>query len=146
MTSIPIDRGELQAATYASLRAHPTSEEAEALVKTLAATVQDHALAAGIRKNKRNGTAEKLGHAVGAFLANLLRACGDDEPTPNPWVYRSMHAKSFTGAAVSFRTFASLVDELKQLGFLQHVGGHEVDPEDRGKFAARSPRPRKSYQ
>jgi hypothetical protein len=137
MTSISIDQEELQAATYASLRAHPTSEEAKALVSTLAATVEDHALAAGTRKNKRKGTAEKLDYAMGAFLADLLRAYGDDEPTPNPWVYRSMHAKSFTGAAVSFRTFASLVDGLKQLGLLQHVDGHEVDPEDRGKFAAR---------
>jgi hypothetical protein len=128
---------ELRAATYASLRAHPTSEEAEVLVKTLATMVQDHALATGTRKNKRKNTAGKLDYAVGAFLADLLRAYGDDEPTPNPWVYRSMHAKSFTGASVKYRTFASLVDELKQLGFLQHVDGHEVDPEDRGKFAAR---------
>jgi hypothetical protein len=89
--------------------------------------VQDHALATGTRKNKRKGTAEKLDYAMGAFLADLLRAYGDDEPTPNPWVYRSMHAKSFSGAAVSFRTFAWLVDELKQLWFLQHVDGHK-DP------------------
>jgi hypothetical protein len=65
---------ELKTATYASLRAHPISEGAEALVKTLAAMLQDHALATGARKNKRNSTAEKLDYAVGAFLADLLRA------------------------------------------------------------------------
>jgi hypothetical protein len=131
------NKEELQAATYASLRAHPTSEEAKALVSTLAAMVDDHALATGARKNKRKSTAEKLDYAVGAFLADLLRPYGDNEPTPNPWVYRSMHAKRFNGASVSYRTFKSLVDGLMQLGFMQHVDGHRLDSEDRGKFAAR---------
>jgi hypothetical protein len=139
MTSIPVDQEELQSATYASLRAHPTSEEAKALVSTLAAMVDGHALGTGARKNKRKSTAEKLDYAVGAFLADLLRAHGDGDPMPNPWVYRSMHAKSFTGASVSYRTFAPLVDGLKQLGLLQHIEGHEVseEREDIGKFAAR---------
>jgi hypothetical protein len=140
MTSVPIDQEELRAATYASLRAHPISKEAEVLVSTLAGMLEDQAVATGARKNKRKGTAEKFDYAIGAFLADLLRAYGDDdEPAPNPWVYRSMHAKSFTGASVSFRTFASLVDGLKQLRLLQHVDGHDVssEPEDRSKFAAR---------
>jgi hypothetical protein len=59
-------------------------------------TVEDHAVATGARKNRRKGTAQKLHHATGAFLADLLRAYGQDEPAPNPWVYRSMHGKSFT--------------------------------------------------
>src|ERR1700746_3047639 len=105
---------ELQAATYAALPAHPISDQAKALVGTLARMLDDHALAMGVRKYKRNSTAEKLDYAVGAFLADLLRAYGDNEPTPNPWVYRSMHAKSFTGASVAYRTFAPLVDGLQQ--------------------------------
>jgi hypothetical protein len=132
-----ISQEELQAATYASLRAHPISEKAAALVSTLAAMLDDHAIVTGARKNKRKSTAEKLDYALGAFLADLLRGYGDGEPTPNPWVYRSMHAKSFTGDSVSYRTFASLVDGLTQLGLLQPVDGHEVSDEDRGKFAAR---------
>src|ERR1700733_14238264 len=98
MTFIPFDQDELQAATYATLRAHATSEPAQALVSTLAGILDDHALATGTRKNKRKNTAEKLDYAVGAFLADLLRGYGDGEPEPNPWVYRSMHAKSFNGA------------------------------------------------
>jgi hypothetical protein len=139
MTFIPVDEKELRAATYASLRAHPISKQAEALVSTLAGMLEDHALATGARKNERKDTAEKFYYVIGAFLADLLRTYGDDEPAPNPWVYHSMHAKSFTGASVSFRTFASLVDGLKQLGLLQHVDGHDVssEPEDRSKFAAR---------
>jgi hypothetical protein len=139
MMAIPVDQEELQAATHASLRAHPTSEEANALVGTLAAMVEDHAVATGARKNKRKGTAKKLDYATGAFLADLLRAYGQDEPAPNPWVYRSMHAKSFTGALVSYRTFAQLVEGLQRLGMLEHVDGHDVskEREDTGKFAAR---------
>jgi hypothetical protein len=137
MTFIPFDQDELQAATYATLRAHPISEQAEALVSTLAGMLDNHALATGTRKNKRKSTAEKLDYAVGAFLADLLRAYGDGEPEPNPWVYRSMHAKSFTGDPVSYRTFEGLVDGLTQLGFILHVAGHKVSSEDRTKFAAR---------
>jgi hypothetical protein len=137
MTFIPFDQDELQGATYASLRAHPISEQANALVSMLARMLDDHALAAGARKNKRNSTAEKLDYAVGAFLADLLRGYGDSEPEPNPWVYRSMHAKSFTGAAVSYRIFARIVDGLTKLGFILHVDGHKVSSEHRTKFAAR---------
>jgi hypothetical protein len=137
MTFIPFNQEELQAATYATLRAHPISEQAQALVSTLAVMLDDHALATGARKNKRKSTAEKLDYAVGAFLADLLRAYGDGEPEPNPWVYRSMHAKSFTGDRVSSRTFGRLVEGLTQLGFIQRVDGHKVDGENRSKFAAR---------
>jgi hypothetical protein len=136
MTFVPFDQDELQAATYAALRAHPISEQATALVSTLARMLNDHALATGARQNKRKSTAEKLDYAVGAFLADLLRAYGDSEPTPNPWVYRSMHKQSF-GPSVSYRTFKGLVDGLKQLGFIQHIDGYRVDSEDRGKFGAR---------
>jgi hypothetical protein len=139
MTAISINQDELQAAAHASLRAHPISDEAEALVSELTGTVNAHALATGTRKNKRKSTSDKLKYAVGAFLADLLRAYGQDEPDPNPWVYRTMHAKSFTGAKVSFRTFSQLLDGLKRLALLQHIKGHEVSSErgDTGKFAAR---------
>jgi hypothetical protein len=81
MTFVPFDQKELQAATYAALRAHPISEQAKALVSTLARMLDDHALATGARKNNRKSTADKLDYAVGAFLADLLRAYGDSEPT-----------------------------------------------------------------
>ena len=78
------NKEEIQAATYATLRAHPISEQAKALVSTLAGLLDDHALETGARKNKRKSTAEKLDYAVGAFLADLLRGYGDSEPEPNP--------------------------------------------------------------
>jgi hypothetical protein len=130
---------ELQAATHATLRAHATTEEAKALVAKLAAMVEDHGLGAGSRKNKRKDTAEKFEYATGAFLANLLRPLSAEEPYPNCWVYRSMHAKGFTGATVSYRTFTQLIEGLTGLALIDHVAGHKVSDErsDMGKYAAR---------
>jgi hypothetical protein len=91
MTFIPFDQDEFRSATYASLRAHAISEEAKALVSTLAAMVDSHALATGSRKNKRKSTAEKLDYAVGAFLADLLRAYGDGDGRPHV-VRKQRHA------------------------------------------------------
>lgn len=119
------------------MRAHPVSEEAKALVSKLAGMVDERARMTGARKNKRKSTSEKLDYAAGAFIADLLHPYGSGDAVPNPWVYRSMHAKSFTGASVSYRIFVSLVDGLMQLGFLQHVEGHRVSDENRGEFAAR---------
>jgi hypothetical protein len=128
---------ELQAATHATLRAHATSDEAKALVAKLAAMVENHGVSTGSRKNRRKGTAGRLGYATGAFLANLLRPLEAEEP--NGWVYRSMHAKSFTGAAVSHRTFTQLVDGLTELALIERVAGHRVSSEDAdiGQYAAR---------
>ena len=128
---------ELQAATNATLRAHATSNEAKALVARLAAMVDEHALAVGLRKHKRNKTAERLEYATGAFLANLLRArCSEQS---SEWVYRSMYAKGFTGAAVSYRTFIHLIEGLTRLALIDHVPGPQVSdaPEDTGRYAAR---------
>lgn len=128
---------ELQAATNATLRAHATSDEAKALVARLVAMTNEHALAVGIRKNKRNKTAERLEYATGAFLANLLRAQSSE--LSSKWVYRSMYAKGFSGAAVSYRTFKLLVEGLTGLALLDQIAGHKVadQPGDRGKYAAR---------
>jgi hypothetical protein len=93
---------------------------------------EDCTIKAGLRKNKRTGTANKLEYATGAFLADLLRALGTSEP--KGWVDRSLKKTNFTGAAVTRRTYEQLVDGLKGLAFLDHVPGHKVaeDPyEDR---------------
>jgi hypothetical protein len=132
------DQEELQAATYAALRAHATSDDAKALVAKLAAMVEDCTIKAGLRKNKRTGTANKLEYATGAFLADLLRPLATEEP--NGWVYRSLKKTSFTGAAVTRRTFEQLVDGLKGLAFLDHVPGHKVAEdryEDSTQYASR---------
>ena len=129
---------ELQAASYASLRAHATSEQAKALVAKLAAMVEDHTIQTGLRKNKRKDPAGKLAYATGAFLADLLRPLWKEEQ--NGWVYRSLKKASFNGEAVAYRTFEQLLGGLKGLQFLDQVPGHKVanDPyEDRTQYASR---------
>jgi hypothetical protein len=133
-----ISQEELQAATYATLRAHATSEQAKALVAKLSSMVEENSIAAGVRKNKRKDTANKLEYATGAFLADLLRPLDADEP--NGWVYRSLKKAAFTGAAVPRRTFEQLYEGLKGLAFLDHVPGHKVAKdryEDRTQYASR---------
>src|SRR5258708_9412194 len=133
----PPTQEELQAATNATLRAHATSDEAKALVARLVGMLEEHALAVGLRKNRRNKTAEKLEYATGAFLANLLRAqCSEQS---SEWVYRSMYAKGLTGPGVSYRTCKLLVEGLKRLALIDQIAGHKVSdkPEDTGRYAAR---------
>jgi hypothetical protein len=138
MTSIPIDQEELQAASYAALRAHPTSERAKAVVAKLASMVEEHTIQSGLRQRKRRDTAGKLVYATGAFLADLLRPFEAEEPNGG-WVYRSLNKGSFTGKPVGRHAFNQLHDGFEGLGFLQHVPGHKVssEPADTGKYAAR---------
>lgn len=132
-----VNKEELQAATYAALRAHPTSENAKILVAKVSSMVEEHTISAGSRKNKRKDTAVKLVYATGAFLADLLHPFEAEEP--NSWVYRSLKKASFTGATVTRRTFDQLVEGLEGLGLLQHVPGHKVSNkrEDTGRYGAR---------
>ncbi|MGH6713002.1 MAG: hypothetical protein ACREEK_29120 [Bradyrhizobium sp.] len=134
MTPAPFAQEELQAASYATLRAHATSEQAKALVVKLAAMVEEHTIQAGLRQRKRRDTAGKLEYATGAFLADLLRPLDAEEP--NGWVYRSLKKASFTGKPVGRHAFNQLIEGLKGLGFLQHVLGHKVSDEP-GEYAAR---------
>jgi len=128
---------QLQDASYATLRAHATSDQAKALVAKLAAMVEQHTIQAGLRQRKRRDTAGKLEYATGAFLADLLRPFEAEEP--NGWVHRSLNKSSFTGRPVGRHAFYQLYDGLEGLGFLQHVPGHKVSDEssDTGKYAAR---------
>ena len=128
---------ELQAASYATLRAHATSEQANALVAKLASMVEEHTIRAGLRQRKRRDTAGKLEYATGAFLADLLRPLDAEEP--NGWVYRSLNKASFTGKPVGRHAFDQLIEGLKGLAFLEQVPGHKVsdEPGDTGKYAAR---------
>ncbi len=133
-----VTQKELQAATYASLRAHATSEQAKVLVAKLSSMVEERTIQIGLRKKKRKDTAGKLEYATGAFLADLLRPLDADEP--KGWVYRSLRKASFNGAAVPWRTFEQLREGLESLAFLDHVPGHKVSKDryaDRTQYASR---------
>jgi hypothetical protein len=85
MTPARLDQKELQAASYAALRAHTITKEAEVLVNALAAKLDEHAIATGARKNKHKSRAEKFEYSVGAFLADLLQVHVHNEPPRSPW-------------------------------------------------------------
>ena len=55
-------------------------------------------------------------------MGDLLLARVQGEKA-NGWVYRSMQAQGFTGKRVSYRTFASLLDAMKDLGLVEHKAG-----------------------
>jgi hypothetical protein len=123
----------LLTASYATLRAHPTSEQAKALVAKLSSMVEEHTIQTGLRERKRRSTAGKLEYATGAFLADLLRPLDAEEP--NGWVYRSLNNASFTGP-VGRRVFDQLLAGLKGLALLEQVSGHKVSDKP-GEYAAR---------
>jgi hypothetical protein len=60
-------------------------------------------------------------YAVGAFLADLLAAQSDDRRSK--WVFRSLHAKRFTGGPVGHKVFKRVLEALKNLGLVEHAVG-----------------------
>ncbi|MBG0799528.1 hypothetical protein IYX23_17815 [Methylocystis sp. L43] len=98
---------------YATLIAHSITEEADALVAKLSAKVCE-------RRTNR-GREAAIHHAVGAFLADLLRA--EAWKNAQGWVYRSLKTEAFSGEEVSYRAFKFVVESLVALGWLQHVEG-----------------------
>lgn len=126
-------KAELLTASYAALRAHPTSQQANALVTKLTSMVEEYTIQTGLRERKRRSTAGKLEYATGAFLADLLRPLDAEEP--NGWVYRSLNNASFTGP-VGRRVFDQLLAGLKGLALLEQVPGHKVSDKP-GEYAGR---------
>src|SRR4051794_12172245 len=108
-------------AIYAPLNARPVSDAAKGLVDHLTNLIEEHERQNGTRQRERKSTHRLLWFGVGSFLVDLLGAASD--PKTGGWVYRSMAAKGFSGEAVSFRTFQSVLDGLKGLKLITHVPG-----------------------
>jgi len=111
----------LRDAAYASLQGSASTAEARALVDAVCARVAAYEIEHGVRTNGR-GAAQlaKLKKATGAFLADLLVV--HSGKLPGEWVYRSLHAKSFTGEPISYRIFSALWQALEGLGLIEHKG------------------------
>jgi hypothetical protein len=85
-----------EASLYASLNSKAVTDEARALVDSLCHGMEFHERHTGSRSYKRHGAKlEQLEFAMGAFLADLLRAANNEEA--DGWVFRSMKAETFTG-------------------------------------------------
>jgi len=116
----------------ATLDANARSESAKRLITRLADELTNWESAFAHRKNERKGRLEKLQHAIGAFLGDLLNAC--NHPGANGWTWRSLSKSSFTGHAVSFRDFDAIVNAWVACGLVERVAGFKepvvFDPGD----------------
>jgi hypothetical protein len=115
---------ELDDALYAALLSRAHSDQARVLVDTVAKLVIEQEVAAGIRTNKRDKKQTALASAVERLLADLLQAQASE--TNKGYVFRSLRPEAFTGQAVSYRTFKSLVDAMLSLGLLESYKGFQM--------------------
>ena len=111
---------QLRDARYATLDSRAVSDKANQLVDRLTGEIANWEIRYGRRKRHRRRGADKLRAAVTGFLGDVLLARKTGAEASG-WVYRSMQAQGFTGKRVSHRTFAALVDGLKDLGMVQHM-------------------------
>jgi hypothetical protein len=110
---------------FASLNSTVVSDEARALIDTLRHSMEFHERHTGSRTYQRRGAKlEQLEFALGAFVADLLRAANNGEA--DGWVFRSMKAETFTREPVKYRTFKSIVTALSEAEFLTHVPGYQI--------------------
>jgi hypothetical protein len=109
---------------YASLRRRAATTEANDLVTRLSSAVEAEELRSGNRKYRR-GPKQLIEHRHGveAFLGDLLRAVATEHAKDT--VYRSLKRGSFTGEAVSYRTFANIVAVFQSVGFIKHTAGRQ---------------------
>jgi hypothetical protein len=111
---------ELRQATYAALTSKAVTEPARKLVDSLCDQITATELRLGRRQHRRQKTAAQLRTAVAGFVADLLRA----QASGNGLVYRALRPESFSGEAVSYRTFTMLNETLTELGFLTSWPGY----------------------
>ncbi len=105
---------EFDQAPMARLEATARSPEALALVDHVARRIED------LDGQRRTLDAKAgLRRAVGAFLADLSRACRSSDD--RGWVYRPLDPKYFTGQPVSYRTFKGALSGFDGLGLMEVV-------------------------
>jgi hypothetical protein len=86
---------ELDDALYAALLSRAHSDQARALVDTVAKLIIQQEIAAGTRTNKRDKKQTALASAVERFLADLLQAQASE--TNKGYVFRPLRPEGFTG-------------------------------------------------
>jgi hypothetical protein len=114
-------RSELLDASYAALDSKAATEDARKLVETLCNQITATEERLGRRQHHRVKTAAQFQAAVEAFVADLLRA----HAYGNGLVYRSLRPASFTGKAVSYRTFVTVCELLTEIGLVESWSGYQ---------------------
>lgn len=108
----------------ATLTRTAATPEANDLVEAVLAVLEDHETARGTRKRGRSKEAQ-VGflRALEAFLGDLLKGA---KMTQGGWVYRSRHAKSFSGKEVGYRPFVAISEAMESLGLVEVIGGYNA--------------------
>jgi hypothetical protein len=107
---------------YAALNSRAVSDAARELVQILRRGIEHHEGATKSRAYKRKGRKlEEFDSALGAFVADLLRAMGSKDA--DGWVFRSTKAESFSGEPVSYATFRRIVSAMTGFQFVEQVKG-----------------------
>jgi hypothetical protein len=90
-------------------------------LEAVLAVLEDHETHQGTRRRKRTNEAQRgFNRAVEAFLGSLFLGA---RKAKGGWVYRSRHAKSFSGEEVGFRPFTTVVDAMESLGLIEIAKG-----------------------
>jgi hypothetical protein len=114
-------RSELLDASYAALDSKAITNDARKLVDTLCDQLTATELQLGKRQHQRVKTAGQFRAAVEAFLADLVRA----HAYGTGLVYRPLRPASFTGEAVSYRTFVTISKLLIETGLVESWSGYQ---------------------
>lgn len=113
---------------FATLSSRPVTEEAKLLIERLADVLLEHEAKhlppkTGKTRNNKRGPkrAADFRHALGAFLADLLKAY--TKQAADGWVFRSLQKQSFTGQAISYHTFKAIHEAMRSYGLIEHIPG-----------------------
>jgi hypothetical protein len=113
---------QLNDAKYASLTSRAVSAPARALVERLTRRVEWEELEKKTRKTKRGEKASfTLRRAVEGIIGDLLRAYSDKKS--GGWVFRSRKVNSFSGGEISYRNFATIMENIDNL--IETKVGHQ---------------------
>ncbi|WP_409192378.1 hypothetical protein [Bradyrhizobium sp. RDM4] len=115
------EREVLDKAPLASLRATPASTDAFRLMSELAKRYPRPQAAKG-KAYARKKTLVDHAHAVGAFVADLLDAAGNERSAG--WLRCSLRKADYTGQPVTWRMFDAVRQAFTEVGLVEHKPGY----------------------
>ncbi|WP_201829215.1 hypothetical protein [Microvirga zambiensis] len=105
----------------ATLTRRAKTVEVQSFVDAAVRLLEGHETSTGIRQRKRTEAAQTAFlRAVEAFLGDLLLGAKIGR---GGWVFRSRHAKSFSGGEVTYRQFIAVAETMEALGLIEVVDG-----------------------
>lgn len=114
-------RKDLLDAPMATLTRRAGTVAAQTLVKAVAEAIESHEASTDPRQRSRSRAVQaSFLRALEGLLGDLLMRA---KISPGGWVYRSRHAKSFSGGEVKYRQFVVVTEAMEALGLIEIVDG-----------------------